>query len=342
MNMSTWTIKNRETLCLKECKCSRFVVWRDLQCWFNQLSNTRMFLFHVLRLIMITDQITRPNRDALAMVSPTTCSPVVEDNNSLDATSNVMVNTQKSVNASGVTSPSMSCGLDTTDKPAMTTTCRMRSGPSKKDTPDVTATEKNEQEHQYAEPEPWSQRGFGFGCWNTGSEHLYDARPFAQTSRNIGPWIWCSWCARRTSCATSCRHFRALSRLWTSRNQRAQRHQRPFADYKPHGIAIFWQSACQCFWVSSLPLPLECGSLAQHSRCPLLLRLGKDRRADLGNVGRRRTSVSTSCFCSLPLWSPPLHRWAVHRDCACGPAATDLRETRWVSANGVPTRSVAA
>ena len=42
---------------------------------------------HVLRLIMITDQITRPSRDALAMVSPT-----------------MMVNTQKSVNASGVTS----------------------------------------------------------------------------------------------------------------------------------------------------------------------------------------------------------------------------------------------
>ena len=74
-----------------------------------------------------------------------------EDNDCLDATSNVMVNTQKSVNASGVTSRSMSCGPDTTDKPAMTTTCRMRSSPSKKDT-------------------PGAQRGFEFGCWGTGSE----------------------------------------------------------------------------------------------------------------------------------------------------------------------------
>ena len=51
---------------------------------------------------MILDQIKRRSRDILDMVSPTTCSPVAEDNNCLDATSNVMVNTQKSGNASGV------------------------------------------------------------------------------------------------------------------------------------------------------------------------------------------------------------------------------------------------
>ena len=83
-----------------------------------------MLLSHVLRVIIITDQITRPSRDALAMVSATTCSPAAEDNSCLDATSNVMVNTEKSVNASGVSSP------------------------------------------------PGAQRGFEFGCWNTGSEPL--------------------------------------------------------------------------------------------------------------------------------------------------------------------------
>ena len=60
-----------------------------------------------------------------------------ENNSRLDATSTVMVNTPKSVNASGVTWSSWSCGPDTIDKPAMTTTCRLRNGLSRK-TPHAT------------------------------------------------------------------------------------------------------------------------------------------------------------------------------------------------------------
>ena len=51
-----------------------------------------MLLLHVVKLIMLTDQRTRPSRDALAIVSY-----------HLDVPSNVMVNTQKPANASDVT-----------------------------------------------------------------------------------------------------------------------------------------------------------------------------------------------------------------------------------------------